>query len=234
MNRISVSSRLRSFNLPSGEDQNGGGAAPGSQMTLAAPFHCRVRNPALPRIMSATGTIAHIRQGVMEGVIGEMENTRQVFGERLQRHRGIVFKVANTYCRDAQDRADLAQDIAVQLWKAWPGYDPSRSFTTWMYRIALNVAISSLRASETRERASLPLDEALHDVADANATDHEADQQLRLLEQFIRRQGALDRALLLLYLDERSQREIGEILGISETNVSTRIGRLKQRIREEI
>ena len=176
MNRISVSSRLRSFNLPSGEDQNGGVAAPGSQMTLAAPFHCRVRNPALPRIMSATGTIAHIRQGVMEGVIGEMENTRQVFGERLQRHRGIVFKVANTYCRDAQD----------------------------------------------------------HDVADANATDHEADQQLRLLEQFIRRQGALDRALLLLYLDERSQREIGEILGISETNVSTRIGRLKQRIREEI
>jgi len=184
--------------------------------------------------MLATGTIAHTRQGVMEGVIGSMDNTRQVFGELLERHRGIVFKVANSYCRNAEDRADLAQDIAVQLWKAWPSYDPARSFTTWMYRIALNVAISSLRASETRERASLPLDEALHDVADANAADHEVDQQLRLLERFIRRQPALDRALLLLYLDERNQREIGEILGISETNVSTRIGRLKQRIREEI
>lgn len=203
-------------------------------MIAAALFIFRVRISVLPRIMLATGTIAHIRQGVMEGVIGSMDNTRQVFGELLERHRGIVFKVANTYCANSEDRADLAQEIAAQLWKAWPKYDPARSFSTWMYRIALNVAISSLRAATGGGQTTVALDEALHDVADANAADHESDQQLRLLQAFIRRQGALDRALLLLYLDERNQREIGEILGISETNVSTRIGRLKQRIREEI
>src|SRR3546814_1544616 len=74
----------------------------------------------------------------------------QAFGELLQQHRGIVFKVAGTYARSAEDRDDLAQEIAVQLWRAWPGYDPSRRFSTWMYRIALNVAISFLRSDGHR------------------------------------------------------------------------------------
>lgn len=170
----------------------------------------------------------------MEGIMEAMENSRQVFGELLERHRALVFKVANTYCRNRHDRDDLAQEIAAELWRAWPKYDPARPFTTWMYRIALNVGISSLRGASTREQSTIALDEALHDIADVNGIDHESAQQLRLLQAFIARQAPLDRALLLLYLDERSQREIGEILGLTETNVSTRIGRLKQRLREEI
>jgi RNA polymerase sigma-70 factor (ECF subfamily) len=81
---------------------------------------------------------------------------------------------------------------------------------------------------------AVPLDDALHDVADTGAIDHESDQHLRLLQGFIARQPPLDRALLLLYLDERPQREIAEILGTGESNVSTKIGRLKQRIRDEL
>ena len=81
---------------------------------------------------------------------------------------------------------------------------------------------------------AVPLDEDLHDLADATTPDHESDQHLRLLQAFIARQPPLDRALLLLYLDERPQREIAEILGISEANVSTKIGRLKQRLRDEL
>ncbi|MGH8678457.1 MAG: RNA polymerase sigma factor [Burkholderiales bacterium] len=156
------------------------------------------------------------------------------FGERLETHRGIVFKVANTYCRHPDDRADLAQEIAAQLWSAWPKYDPARSFSTWMYRIALNVAISFVRSDSQHQRRTVPLDEALHDVADESGSDHEGEQRLRLLQAFIERQTPIDRALLLLYLEDRSQREIGEVLGLSETNVSTKIGRLKQRIRTEI
>ncbi len=157
------------------------------------------------------------------------------FSELLQRHAGIVFKVANTYARGSEDRADLAQEIAAQLWRAWPKYDPTRSVTTWMYRIALNVAISHVRSNSLRLRHdAVPLDEDLHDLADANAVDSETEQHLRLLQQFIARQQPLDRALLLLYLDERSQREIADILGLSESNVSTKIGRLKQRIRHEL
>lgn len=157
------------------------------------------------------------------------------FGALLQRHSGIVFKVANSYARDPEDRADLAQDIAAQLWRAWPKFDPSRSPTTWMYRIALNVAISHVRERSLRRRHDAgSLDEAAHEPADAEGFDHEREQQLRLLQAFIARQPPLDRALLLLYLEERPQREIGEILGISESNVSTKIGRLKQRLRDEL
>ncbi len=161
--------------------------------------------------------------------------SHHVFSDLLQRHAGIVFKVANTYARGRDDRADLAQEIAAQLWRAWPKYDPSRNVTTWMYSIALNVAISYVRSNSLRLRHdAVPLDEQLHDIADANGTDPEAEQQLRLLRHFIALQPPLDRALLLLYLDECGQREIAEILGISESNVSTKIGRLKQRIRNEL
>lgn len=156
------------------------------------------------------------------------------FSALLQRHAGIVFKVANSYARGAEDRADLAQEIAAQLWRAYPKYDDARSFTTWMYRVALNVAIGHVRTQSLRNRHdAVPLDDDLHDMADA-AVDHEREQHLRLLQAFIARQPPLDRALLLLYLDERPQREIAEILGIGESNVSTKIGRLKQRIRDEL
>ena len=159
----------------------------------------------------------------------------QAFSTLLQRHAGIVFKVANTYARLPEDRADLAQEIAAQLWHAWPKYDPARSVSTWMYRVALNVAISHVRKQSMRQRHdAVPLDEDLHDMADTSTSDHESEQQLRLLQDFIARQPPLDRALLLLYLEDRPQREIAEILGISESNVSTKIGRLKQRIRDEL
>lgn len=163
------------------------------------------------------------------------DDRQQAFGTLLQRHAGIVFKVANTYARLPEDRADLAQEIAAQLWRAWPKYDPARSASTWMYRVALNVAISHVRVQAVRQRHDVvPLDDDVHDMADAATPDHESDQHLRLLQGFIARQPPLERALLLLYLEDRPQREIAEILGITESNVSTKIGRLKQRIRDEL
>jgi len=157
------------------------------------------------------------------------------FSALLQRHRGIVFKVANTYARLAEDRDDLAQEIAARLWHAYPKYDPARSFSTWMYRVALNVAISHVREQTVRGRHdAVPLDEDMHEVADGDGVDHERNQHIGLLQDFIQRQPPLERALLLLYLEDRPQREIAEILGITESNVSTKIGRLKQRIRDEL
>lgn len=159
---------------------------------------------------------------------------RQAFGDLLQQHRGIVFKVANAYARSAEDRDDLAQEIAVQLWRAWPGYDPARRFSTWMYRIALNVAISFLRSDGHRRRHSVPFDEAIHDMADDSGVDHETAAQLRMLHRFMATLEPLNRALLMLYLDERSTREMAEVLGISESNVTTKISRLRRRIRDHV
>lgn len=154
------------------------------------------------------------------------------FQALLEQNRGIVLKVANTYCRQAEDRRDLAQEICAQLWRAYPDYDETRSFSTWMYRIALNVAISHLRSAWYRNRYVSSLDEdALAAIPDP--APHEPDDRIRTLYRVIDRLDDLNRALMLLYLEDRSYREIAEVLGISETNVATKLNRLKQRIRDE-
>jgi RNA polymerase sigma-70 factor (ECF subfamily) len=177
------------------------------------------------------------RQGTtMEPADAATRDAHREFADLLDRHRGIVLKVAGSYAANPDDRADHVQDIAAQLWRAWPGYEPSRPVTTWMYRIALNVAISHLRGRSLRDRHHVPYEDELHDVRahdTASGDDHETAQQLRLLERVIATLPPLDRALMLLYLEERSQREIADVLGIGESNVSTRISRLKQRLRDE-
>ncbi|MGH7572576.1 MAG: RNA polymerase sigma factor [Gemmatimonadota bacterium] len=161
-----------------------------------------------------------------------MELPQARFQALLERNRGIVLKVARTYCRDPEDRRDLAQEIAAQLWRAYPRYDETRSYSTWMYRIALNVAISHVRSASHRQRLVASLDDdALSEIPDP--TPHEPDDRLRALYRVIERLDGLDRALMLLYLEDRSYREIAEVLGISETNVATKLSRLKQRIRDE-
>ncbi len=171
----------------------------------------------------------------MEAIAITMTSSkRDEFKLLLERHRRIVFKVANTYARLQDDRAELAQEIATQLWRAFPGYDPSRSLSTWVYRIALNVAISFVRSNQLRRRHLAPLDDAHDDIVGCTDVSAESDQQVHALERFIAAQAPLDRALLLLYLEEHNYREIAEVLGISETNVATKISRLKQRIRTHI
>jgi RNA polymerase sigma factor (sigma-70 family) len=158
--------------------------------------------------------------------------SRAEFTALLEEHRRLVFRVANTYARGGADIEDLAQEIAVQVWRAFPGYDRSRRFSTWMYRIALNVAISWLRGEGARRQRSVPYDPELHEPAvDAPPDDNEGEERRRILRGFIDSQDGLDRAVLLLYLEEHSYAEMSEILGVSETNLTTKIGRLKERLR---
>ncbi len=165
--------------------------------------------------------------------MGTETDLQERFGELLEQHRRIVFKVANTYGWRPEDRADLAQEIRAQLWRAFPAYDPARSFSTWMYRVALNVAISFVRSNRRRLRHTVPLEDDVHDVAH-ETDDGEADERIRALYRVIDQLDELNRALLLLYLEEHSYREIADILGLSETNVATKLSRLKQRIRNDI
>lgn len=162
------------------------------------------------------------------------DSLRDRFEALFERHRKIIFKVANTYCRHAEDRRDLAQEISVQLWRAFPGYDPERSFSTWMYRVALNVAISFARRAGQRDRRMVTLDDSTAEPIDESAVTHEADERVRALQRIIDGLGDLDRALMLLYLEDHSHREIADVLGISETNVGTKLNRLKQRIRKGV
>jgi len=159
---------------------------------------------------------------------------REAFAALLARHRGLLGKVVGSYAWQAQDREDLGQEIAVQLWRAWPSYDPARPVTTWMYRIALNVAITWVRGQSRERQHREAWDQTRHDIADPLAHDPEASQQVERLYRFIHALPPLDRALMLLYLEDHSHREIGEVLGISEANAATKTSRLKQRIRQEL
>ncbi|ALS95353.1 RNA polymerase sigma factor [Xanthomonas oryzae] len=160
-------------------------------------------------------------------------NLQTHFSSLLQQHRGIVLKVAASYCHDRDNRAELTQEIATHLWRAFPGYDPGRRFSTWMYRIALNVAISHLRGRRATGEP-IALDAVMERIADSQAHDPVRAQQVAARYAFIAHQPPLEGALLLLYLDEHSYREIGEVLGISETHVATKLSRLKTRIRAKL
>ena len=158
---------------------------------------------------------------------------REAFTRLLDQHTGIIRKVAAAYTGSRADRLDLMQEISLQLWKAYPRYSPERPFSTWMYRIALNVAISFLRSATRPHRQTVSLEAADLDVPDETATP-ETDERIAELQRVIAGLEPLNRALLLLYLDERSYREIASILGITETNVATKISRLKERLKKQV
>lgn len=159
---------------------------------------------------------------------------KETFLHLLEEHGGIIHKVAASYSNGLADRHDLRQEITLQLWKAYKRYSPDRPFSTWMYRIALNVAISFLRRNTHPARQTVSLDENEIELVDESAGSAEPDDRILLLQQVIASLGPLDRGLMLLYLDDHSYREIAAVLGITETNVATKLHRLKQRVREEM
>ena len=156
------------------------------------------------------------------------------FEALLERHQGIVLKVAGMYCRNVEDRRDLAQEIRAQLWRSFARYDETRPFATWMYRVALNVAISFARRAAVRAPHSTQLDEGAADPVDEREGITGDSERVLALQRFIETQSELNKALLLLYLEEQSYREIAEVLGITETNVATKLSRLKQRIQRDV
>jgi RNA polymerase sigma factor (sigma-70 family) len=160
-----------------------------------------------------------MREGALATVI-----LQERFQTLVDEHKKIIYKICNSYCRNRDDRDDLAQEIIIQLWQSFGAFDERRRFSTWMYRIALNVAISFYRRETTRTRYVISSEEHLLEVADET---EDQSEDVGLLYQFIERLDPLDKALILLYLDENSYQEIAEVLGISETNVATKINRLK-------
>jgi len=123
------------------------------------------------------------------------------------------------------------EEIMFQLWRSYGKFDGRCRFSTWMYRIALNVAISFYRGESTRTLHVTSCDQHLLEAADETENQPE---NVRLLYQYIETLDPLNKALILLYLDENSYREIADVLGITETNVATKIGRLKSKMKQEL
>jgi RNA polymerase sigma factor (sigma-70 family) len=148
------------------------------------------------------------------------------FLARLRAHQKILYKVAYLYGRTEADRQDLVQEIIVQLWRSAESFDGRSALSTWVYRVALNVALSQRREAGRRPVAAISIDDVL-------LTAPPDEGAAGVMAQLVGRLGELDRALVLLHLEGHGHEDIGEILGLSVSNVGTRLSRLKQRLRSE-
>lgn len=148
------------------------------------------------------------------------------FVQLLNTHAGIIYKVCQLYCRTPADRQDLFQEIVLQLWKSYPTFKQEARFSTWMYRIALNTAITHYRKEQRRPQAVFMEGFEMPDLAAANADN----EDIRILYKAIEQLSAVEKAIILLFLDEKSYEEIAEITGITKTNVGVKLNRTKQKL----
>ena len=160
-----------------------------------------------------------------------MRITKSNFIETLKQHEKILFKVSNAYCKDPEDRKDIIQEIIIQLWKSFEKYNPNYKFSTWIYKIALNVAISHYRKETRRKAFFTNFYDDLINISENRSGEDDLENNLDVLQKFISELDKLNKALILLYLESYSYKEIAEVLGISETNVATKINRIKKRLK---
>lgn len=147
----------------------------------------------------------------------------------LEENQNIVHKVCTLYTNDRESHNDLFQEITIQLWKAYPKFRGDSKFSTWMYRVALNTAITLYRKSKKRV-ITQDYDSVIYKIK-SEAYDPTEEQQLSLMYDAIRELGDIDKALVFLYLEDKDYREISETLGITEVNARVKMNRVKNKLR---
>lgn len=153
---------------------------------------------------------------------------QSAFLEQVHEYRAMLYKVCRLYCFTEQDRQDLFQEILVQLWKAYPRFRGESKFSTWLYRIALNTAISDLRKQKKHNR---PLDPENLEWLDTPYPKEEEDK-LEQLYAAIDQLTEVEKALVMLYLEDKSYDEMEEILGINQNNLRVKMNRIKEKLRK--
>jgi RNA polymerase sigma-70 factor (ECF subfamily) len=148
------------------------------------------------------------------------------FLDILNNHRGLIYKVCNLYCSDPEDRKDLFQETVFQVWKSLGNFRGESALSTWMYRIALNTAITHFR-KDKRSINSVSINGI--DIPDINEND-EKEELLKQLFAAIEDLDKIDKSIVLLYLEEKSYEEISEITGLTKSNVGVRLNRIKTKL----
>ncbi len=148
----------------------------------------------------------------------------------LEQHQNIVHKVCKLYTNNKDAHNDLFQEITIQLWKAYPKFRGEAKFSTWMYRVALNTAITLYRKSK-RTIKTQDFDSVLFKIESSEYDDTE-EQQLQLLYKAIHHLSDIEKALVFLYLEDKNYREISETMGISEVNARVKMNRVKNKLKK--
>jgi len=147
----------------------------------------------------------------------------------LEQHQNIVHKVCRIYTNNQDAHNDLFQEITIQLWKAYPKFRGDAKFSTWMYRVALNTAITLYRKSK-RSIQTQDFDSVLYKVQ-SNEYDDTEEQQLKFLYKSIHKLSDIEKALVFLYLEDKNYKEIALTLGISEVNARVKMNRTKTKLK---
>jgi RNA polymerase sigma factor (sigma-70 family) len=159
-----------------------------------------------------------------------MEDKKDFIGI-IQENGGLIYKVARVYTHTREDQEDLYQDIVYQLWNCFGSFRSEAKISTWMYRIALNTAIAH-RNKEKKKGNQIEIDELLLNKPDM--TDGLKEERSAVLFARIRLLNDVEKGIVLLYLEGKTYEEIAGITGFSTTNIGTRLGRIKQKIKDQI
>lgn len=151
------------------------------------------------------------------------------FVTELENNQNIVHKVCSLYTNDRDSHNDLFQEITIQLWKAFPKFRGEAKFSTWMYRVALNTAITLYRKSKRRIKTQ-DFDTVIYKIKTDEYDDTE-EQQLKLIYDAVKQLNDIDKALVFLYLEDKNYAEISETLGITEVNARVKMNRIKNKLK---
>lgn len=150
------------------------------------------------------------------------------FLQQIETHKGILYKICGIYQSKKEEQDDLLQEMILQLWRSYDSFRGESKFSTWMYRVAFNTAISYFRKENQYNATSI---EAYGDLPDELHAIKEKEEQLAIFYKAIQQLNKVEKALIFLYMQGQSGDEIAEILGISPVNVRVRMNRTKEKIK---
>ncbi len=161
-----------------------------------------------------------------------MIGDERTFINLVNEHQGLIHKVCNMYESDREGRNDLFQEIVLQLWRSFPSFRGESKITTWMYRIALNTAISGYR-KKTRKVKTEDLNEVHLNISEPYGNE-ETEEHLQQLRTAIRQLSDIERAMVMMALEEIPYEEIAETIGITQNNVRVRMNRIREKLRKQM
>ena len=161
-----------------------------------------------------------------------MSSLEKEFLEKIEKHKGVIFKISKMYMDNFDDQKDLFQEITFQVWKAYPSFEGKSLFSTWLYRVALNTAIVFLKTE--KKRSFIQNDEV--ENFQIVAADYNDDQEMKLAKMYkaIQQLNEIDKALIFYYLQDYSGKEIAENMGITEINARVKLNRAKEKLKQLI
>ena len=151
------------------------------------------------------------------------------FLQIITENQGIIHKVCSIYCDLEEDRRDLFQEILAQLWKSFPSFRNESKFSTWMYRVALNTAITSFKKDKRQPDKSGVSFENLQLVAEAY--DSSTEDQIKMLNKAVSQLTGIEKSIILLFLEDKKYEEIAEITGITQNYVRVKMNRIKKKLK---